>query len=149
MFKKISLILSLCLLLGAWTCGNSNAQKALTASRDFGAAMNAAQQTVVVLHTKCTAPNVPTSCETISDTEDFALQSDFLAVAKCGPPVDAAFALGTKASITAAITTCSSALQTAINVDAAGIKNPAAKASVTALLVSAQTVLNTVLAFNL
>lgn len=139
--------LCLCLLAGNWMCSQSSQQKALTASRDFAAAMVAAQQAVVAFAQPCQSPGIPYGCGAISPEEDKALQIDFKAIAGCGPRIDAAMVAGDKASITAAINGCSSDLSIAINRDAAGIKNPAAKAQVTGLLVSANTVLNTALAF--
>jgi hypothetical protein len=144
---RCSFAIALCLLGGAWQCSQSSQQKALTASRDFGASMVAAQQAVVAFATPCASPGIPYACGTISPAEDKALQIDFKAIADCGPKIDAAMVAGDKATITAAITGCNSDLSIAINSSAAGIKDPGAKAQVTSLLLAAQTVLNTALAF--
>lgn len=128
-------------------CPQSSSQKALTASKDFGAAMLLAQQGVVAFSAPCMQPGIPYGCGSITPEEDRALQNDFKAISQCGPRVDAAMVAGSKAAIQAAITGCSGDLSVAINVGAAGIKNPVAKAAVTGWLVAANTILNTALAF--
>lgn len=148
--KKIyvlPLFAALAILLGGWSCTQSQQQTALKASHDFASTMTSAQQTVVLLHNKCSAPGVPTGCETISDSEDKLLQEDFLAISKCGPNVDSALASGSKDAVRTAINNCNTELEETILNGAAGIKNPEAKQSVTELLIGAQTVLDGITLF--
>jgi len=143
LFSIIALVVLLC---GA-SCNQSQQQKALTVSKNFAASMVVAQQGVVVFATPCTSPGVPYGCGLITIEEDRALQYDFKAIAACGPKVDAALVANNKDAAVVALTGCTDALDTAINKDAAGIKNPLAKAQVTSALLSAKIILTSAMAF--
>ena len=143
----VGLLVALTILAGGWACSTTNLQKAATINKDFATAEVAAQQAEIAFHKPCTAPSVPYGCGTIDDSEHAMLQRDFLTLATCGKAVDAGLTAGDKAGTTKAITTCSNALASAINQGAAGIKNPNTQASVTGLLLTAQTILTSSLAW--
>jgi len=143
-FTLSGLVLALVILAGGWSCNQnqSSVQRAATANKDFINAVAAAQQAEIQFHDPCTSPGTPAGCGEIDDTLHIAFQRDFKTLAQCSDQ-----AANNTAGAQAALKACSTSVQSLITNNAAGIKNPSTKASLTALLVAIQTSVNTALAF--
>ena len=148
-FTLSGLVLALVILAGGWSCNQnqSSVQRAATANKDFINAVAAAQQAEIQFHDPCTSPGTPAGCGEIDDTLHIAFQRDFKTLAQCSDQAGQAFAANNTAGAQAALKACSTSVQSLITNNAAGIKNPSTKASLTALLVAIQTSVNTALAF--
>ena len=145
--KSLGLTLALVILAGGWSCSSSGVQRAATANKDFVNAVAAAQQVEIQFHNPCTSPGVPPGCGEIDDTLHIAFQRDFKALAQCSDQAAQAFAANNSAGAKTALMACSTSIQGLITNNAAGIKNPNSKATLTALLLAIQTSINTALAF--
>ncbi len=141
------MILALVILASGWSCQSSGVQRAATANKDFVNAVAAAQQAEIQFHNPCTSPGVPAGCGEIDDTLHIAFQRDFKALAECSDQAAQAFKTNNTAGAQTALNACSNSVQGLISSNAAGVKNPASKASLTALLLAIQTSINTALAF--
>lgn len=136
--------LAILLCLSMFTCSTSNAKKAATASKDFASAIVAAQQAEIQFHKSCVPDALVAGCGTITDAEHKLYQTGFLEIANCGPSVDAAIVANNTQGIKDAIKVCQTSVN---NLTLLTVKNPQSKAQITAFLFSAETALNTGLAF--